>query len=71
MKTMRKCPTCKKTTLKQTSEGFGGTTWYIDFECTTCNYFKTEPCRSCQPDPLWETQYSWSSTPSTPIGIEL
>ena len=67
----KKCPKCKTKSLIKTSEGFGGTTWYVDFECTTCKYLKIEPCRSCQPNPLWKTQYSWSSTPSTPIGIEL
>ena len=67
----RKCPKCQTRTCIQISEGFGGTDWFVDYQCTKCKYFEAVRCNKCTPDPLWVTEYSWSSTVSTPIGIEL
>jgi len=67
----KNCLNCSTKTMIQISEGFGGTMWYLDFECTTCKTVVLVPCKSCEPNPLWETEYSYGSTLSTPIGITL
>ncbi len=65
----KKCPKCNTKSLVQTDEGFGGTTWYQGYECQECKHYELRECQSCKPNPLWKTEYSVMSTPSTPIGI--
>ena len=66
MKTMRKCPNCQMNTSKQIAEGITHRKWYRYFECTECK--RIQSYRINRPATL-ETEYSWGSTESTPIGI--
>ena len=68
MKTMRKCPNCQMNTSKQIAEGITHRKWYRYFECTECK--RIQSYRINKPATI-ETEYSFSSTESTPIGIEL
>ena len=68
MKTMRKCPNCQMNTSKQIAEGITHRKWYRYFECTECK--RIQSYRINKPATV-ETEYSFSSTESTPIGIEL
>ena len=70
MSTPKKCPKCSTKSLNEVDEGFGGTTWYVGSKCSNCGHYMIKECSSCQPSPLWETEYSVMSTPSTPIGIK-
>tara|TARA_Y100000310_G_scaffold154050_2_gene153635 strand:+ start:1529 stop:1696 length:168 start_codon:yes stop_codon:yes gene_type:complete len=51
-------------------EGFSGTTWYVGYKCGECDHYVLKGCSICKPDPLWKTEYSIMSTPSTPIGFK-
>ena len=66
MKTMRKCPNCQMNTCKQIAEGITHRKWYRYYECTECK--RIQSYRINRPATL-ETEYSWGSTESTPIGI--
>ena len=68
MKTMRKCPNCQMKTSKQIAEGITHRKWYRYFECTECK--RIQSYRINKPATI-ETEYSFSSVESTPIGIEL
>ena len=66
MKMKRKCPNCQMKTLKQIAEGISGHKWYSYYECEKCQRIQTFPIN--RPAQV-ETEYSYSSTESTPIGI--
>ena len=66
----KKCPKCSTKSLNEVDEGFGGTTWYVGYECSTCGHYMIKECSSCKPSPLWVTEYSVMNTPSTPNGIK-
>ena len=68
MKMKRKCPNCQMNTCKQIAEGISHKQWYRYYECTECK--RTQSYRINKPATI-ETEYSFSSTESTPIGIEL
>ena len=68
MKTKRKCPNCQMITCQQIAEGITHRKWYRYYECTECK--RTQSYRINRPAVV-ETEYSFSSTESTPIGIEL
>ena len=68
MKMKRKCPNCQMNTCKQIAEGISHKQWYRYYECTECN--RTQSYKINRPATI-ETEYSWGSTESTPIGIEL
>ena len=68
MKTMRKCPNCQMNTSKQIAEGITHRKWYRYFECEQCK--KIQSYKINRPAVV-ETEYSFSSTEYTPIGIEL
>ena len=66
----KKCPKCNTKSLKEVDEGFSGTTWYVGYKCGECDHYVLKGCSICKPDPLWKTEYSIMSTPSTPIGFK-
>jgi len=66
MKTKRKCPNCQMNTLKQQAEGISHNQWYGYYECEQCK--KIQSYKINRPAQV-ETEYSFSSTTSTPIGI--
>jgi len=68
MKTKRKCPNCQMNTCKQVAEGISHKQWYRYYECEQCN--KIQSYKINRPAVV-ETEYSFSSTEYTPIGIEL
>ena len=68
MKTMRKCPSCQAKTSKQIAEGISHHQWYGYYECEQCK--KIQSYKINKPAVV-ETEYSFSSTEYTPIGIEL
>ena len=68
MKTVRKCPNCQMKTSKQIAEGITHRKWYRYYECEQCK--KIQSYRINKPATI-ETEYSFSSVESTPIGIEL
>ena len=68
MKTKRKCPNCQMNTLKQMAEGISDHKWYRYYECEECQRIQCFPIN--RPAQI-ETEYSWSSTESTPIGINV
>ena len=68
MKTKRKCPNCQMNTCKQIAEGISHKQWYRYYECEQCN--KIQSYKINRPAVV-ETEYSFSSTEYTPIGIEL
>ena len=68
MKMKRKCSNCQMNTCKQIAEGISHKQWYRYYECTECN--RTQSYKINRPATI-ETEYSWGSTESTPIGIEL
>ena len=55
-------------TSKQIAEGITHRKWYRYYECTECK--RTQSYRINKPATV-ETEYSFSSVESTPIGIEL
>ena len=63
-----KCPNCQINTCKKIAEGISHKQWYRYYECTECN--RTQSYKINRPATI-ETEYSWGSTESTPIGIEL
>ena len=67
MKTMRKCPSCQMKTSQQIAEGISHKKWYRYYECTECK--RIQSYRINKPATI-ETEYSFSSTESTPIGID-
>jgi len=78
MKTMRKCPNCQMNTSKQIAEGITHRKWYRYYECTECkriqSYQINKPAisktgRNPINSAVLETEYSFSSTESTSIGI--
>jgi hypothetical protein len=66
MKTKRKCPNCQMNTLKQMAEGISDHKWYRYYECEGCKRIQTFPIN--RPAQI-KTEYSYSSTTMTPIGI--
>ena len=66
MKMKRKCPNCQMNTCKQIAEGISDHKWYEYYECEECQRIQTFPIN--RPAQV-ETEYSYSSTESTPIGI--
>ena len=68
MKMKRKCPNCQMNTCNQVAEGISHKQWYRYYECTECK--RTQSYRINKPATV-ETEYSFSSVESTPIGIEL
>ena len=66
MKTKRKCPNCTMTASQQIAEGISHHKWYSYYECEHCKSVQSMP--SNRPATV-DTEYSYSSTPSTPIGI--
>ena len=68
MKTMRKCPNCQMKTSKQIAEGISHHQWYGYYECEQCKRIQSYKINR---PAIIETEYSFSSTVSTPIGIEL
>ena len=68
MKTKRKCPNCQMNTCKQIAEGISHKQWYRYYECKQCK--KIQSYKINRPAVV-ETEYSFSSTEYTPIGIEL
>ena len=78
MKTMRKCPNCQMNTSKQIAEGITHSKWYRYYECEQCKKVQSyrinksvisETGRNPINSAILETEYSFSSTESTPIGI--
>ena len=66
MKTKRKCPNCQMNTSQQIAEGISHHQWYRYYECEECKRIQTYKINR---PVILETEYSWSSTLSTPIGI--
>ena len=66
MKTKRKCPNCQMNTCKQIAEGISDHKWYRYYECEECQRIQSF---SINRPAQVETEYSYSSTESTPIGI--
>ena len=67
-------------TSKQIAEGITHKKWYRYFECTECKRIQSyrinksiisETGRNPINSAILETEYSFSSSESTPIGIEL
>jgi hypothetical protein len=53
--------------MKKVAEGISHHQWYNYYECEQCGSIQTSKLNR---PPRIQTEYSWSSTPSTPIGIE-
>ena len=68
MKTKRKCQSCQMKTSQQIAEGISHHQWYGYYECEQCK--KIQSYKINRPAVV-ETEYSFSSTEYTPIGIEL
>jgi len=66
MKTKRKCPNCQKISLKQIAEGISHHKWHSYYECDECNRIQTYGINR---PAVIQTEYSFSSMQSTPIGI--
>ena len=66
MKTMRKCPSCQMKTSQQIAEGISHHQWYGYYECKQCK--KIQSYKINKPAVV-ETEYSVSSTETSPIGI--
>ena len=54
--------------MKKMAEGISHHQWYGYYECDLCK--KIQSYKINRPATV-ETEYSWGSTKSTPIGIEL
>jgi hypothetical protein len=67
MKTKKKCPSCQMITCQQIAEGISDHKWYSYYECDECNRIQTYGMNR---PAVIQTEYSVSSTISTPIGID-
>ena len=66
MKTKRKCPNCQSITCQQIAEGISDHKWYSYYECDECE--RVDSYNINRPA-IIQTEYSYSSMQSSPIGI--